>query len=78
MDAARYARVRELFLAAEELPAAEQEAFLKTQADGDSELFDEVWSLLAEHDAESARREGERAMPVPTPSPSSKSSRRFS
>lgn len=67
MDAARYARVRELFLAAEELSAEEQETFLKIQTDGDPELFVEVKSLLAEHDAVSARLEGERAMPVPTP-----------
>ncbi len=65
MDAARYARVRELFLAAEELPAEQQETFLKIQTDGDPGLFDEVKSLLAEHDADSARMEGERAMPVP-------------
>jgi tRNA A-37 threonylcarbamoyl transferase component Bud32 len=74
MDAARYARVRELFLAAEELSAEEQEAFLKIQTDGDPELFTEVQSLLAEHDAESAKMEGERAMPVPSPPTSTTSS----
>ena len=42
MDAARYSRLRELFLAAEELPPGQQEAFLHVQTAGDSELFEEV------------------------------------
>lgn len=63
MDAARYARVRELFLAAEELPPTEQQGFLRDQTAGDPELFEEVNSLLAEHDPELARREGERVLP---------------
>jgi hypothetical protein len=67
MDAARYARVRELFLAAEELPPNEQEPFLKVQTGDDLELLQEVLSLLAEHDPESAQIEGERAIPVPAP-----------
>ncbi len=67
MDAARYARVRELFLAAEELPPNEQEPFLKVQSGDDLELLQEVLSLLAEHDPESAQIEGERAIPVPAP-----------
>lgn len=67
MDAARYARVRELFLAAEELPTSEQETFLRVQSGEDTELLQEVLSLLAEHDPDSARNEGERAMPVPAP-----------
>ena len=67
MDAARYARLRELFLAAEELPPKEQETFLKVQSGDDIELFEEVLSLLAEHDPESAQIEGERAIPVPAP-----------
>ena len=71
MDAARYARVRELFLAAEEMSPQEQEAFLKIQTAGDPELFDEVRSLLEEHDADSARLEGERAIPAPAPPTSS-------
>lgn len=67
MDAARYARVRELFLAAEELPPQEQETFLKVQAGKDVELLEEVLSLLAEHDPQSAQLEGERALAVPAP-----------
>ncbi len=74
MDAARYARVRELFLAAEELPAEQQDAFLKVQAGADSELLDEVRSLLTEHDPDSARIEGERAVPVAPPTSISSSS----
>jgi len=67
MDAARYARVRELFLAAEELPPSEQESFLRDQTENDRELFEEVSSLLAEHDAELARSEGEQATPLLPP-----------
>ena len=67
MDAERYARVRELFLAAEELPAEQQEPFLQLQADGDEQLLSDVMSLLAEHDPESARLEGERTIPLQTP-----------
>jgi hypothetical protein len=80
MDAARYARVRELFLAADELPPQQQETFLKVQTAGDAELLEEVLSLLVEHDPESARIEGERATPVPPPSSagSSSASRRVS
>ncbi|MFK8111676.1 MAG: serine/threonine protein kinase [Rubripirellula sp.] len=62
--------MRELFLAAEELPPKEQDAFLKLQTGDDSELLAEVRSLLDEHDAEFAQLEGERAMPVPTPTTS--------
>ena len=76
MDAARYERVRELFLAAEELPSNQQEAFLKLQAGKDTELFQEVFSLLEEHDAEFAKLEGERAVPVPAP-PMSQSTTAF-
>ncbi|MEM1070833.1 MAG: cache domain-containing protein, partial [Planctomycetota bacterium] len=65
MDAARYARVRDLFLAAEELPVAEQATFLRDQTGDDTELLQEVLSLLGEHDAESARLEGERHIPLP-------------
>ncbi|MCG8652596.1 MAG: cache domain-containing protein, partial [Pirellulales bacterium] len=65
MDAAHYARVRELFLAAVELPPQEQAAFLRIQAEGDPELYQEILSLLAEHDPESARLEGERATAMP-------------
>ena len=58
MDAARYGRIRELFLAAEELPLDQQRDFLRSQTEHDESLFEEVVSLLREHDPESARREG--------------------
>lgn len=67
MDASRYARIRDLFLEAEELPASQHAAFLESQAGGDQELIGEVLSLLAEHDSDSARLEGERATPVQAP-----------
>lgn len=67
MDAARYARVRELFLAAEELPADQQDAFLSDQAGDDPHLIQEVKSLLAEHDPESAQKEGATAKPPGPP-----------
>jgi eukaryotic-like serine/threonine-protein kinase len=70
MDAARYERVRELFLAAEELSPQEQDAFLRIQVGNDMELLAEVRSLLDEHDAEFAQLEGQRALPVPTPTSS--------
>lgn len=73
MDAARYARVRDLFLAAEDLDPSEQEAFVKEQAGDDAGLVAEVLSLLAEHDPESARIEGEKALLVPTPASTSPS-----
>lgn len=64
MDAARYARVRDLFLAVDELPKDEQSAYLEKEAGDDQELLNEVLSLLDEHDPESARIEGESAKPV--------------
>lgn len=67
MDAARYARVRELFLAADELSPQDQEGFLLAQTDADVELIEEVRSLLREHDPESAKREGDRPLPVSYP-----------
>jgi len=67
MDAARYARIRELFLAAEELPRETHAGFLRSQAGDDPQLISEVLSLLAEHDAELARLEGERASVAPYP-----------
>ena len=69
MDAARYARIRELFLASEELPPEKQESFLREQTGDDKQLFSEVLSLLAEHDSELAQLEGERAKPVQYPIP---------
>lgn len=77
MDAARYARVRELFLAAEELPVDQQEGFLKVQTGNDAALYDDVVSLLAEHDADCARMEGQNAVPViPPPGVQAPSNRR--
>ncbi|KAA1257711.1 Serine/threonine-protein kinase PknB [Rubripirellula obstinata] len=67
MDAARYNRIRELFLAVEELPPGQQEAFLQVQTAGDVELLEEVVSLLAEHDPQAAQVEGECAQPVNVP-----------
>ena len=67
MDAARYARVRELFLEADELAPSERQAFLESQVGDDKELLAEVLSLLDEHDADSARLEGEMATPVQPP-----------
>lgn len=64
MDKVRYAKVRDLFLEAEDLPRDEQAAFVDGKCDGDRELADEVMSLLAEHDAGSAQREGERQVDV--------------
>ena len=64
MDSSRYERIRELFLAAEELLPGDQEAFLRQQANGDADLFAEVASLLAEHDPAAAQAEGECAHPI--------------
>ena len=68
MDAERYARVRELFLAVEELPSDQQYAFLQANCDGDAELLGEVASLLEEHDPESAITEGDSAKQPAFPS----------
>ena len=59
MDAARYARVRELFLAADEMSPEDQRSFLRSQTQEDNELYQEVWSLLGEHNPEAAKREGD-------------------
>ena len=68
MDAERYARVRELFLAVEELPADQQREFLNAQCGDDHDLQQEVLSLLSEHDVENARLEGESAKKPAIPS----------
>src|SRR4051812_12872492 len=47
MDAARWARVKELFAAAMERPIADRTAYVSTQSADDAELRDEVMSLLA-------------------------------
>lgn len=67
MDAARYARIRELFLAAEELPRDDQLAFLRSETREDEELFAEVSSLLREHDPALAKREGDSPSRVQLP-----------
>ncbi|MEO1619214.1 MAG: hypothetical protein AAFV88_25420, partial [Planctomycetota bacterium] len=61
MNADRYAKIRELFLAADELPRGQQESFLQEQCGEDQELYEEVRSLLGEHDEVSARIEGDSA-----------------
>ncbi|MEM6470863.1 MAG: protein kinase [Planctomycetota bacterium] len=74
MDAERYARVRELFLAADELPEEERDSYLAAQCEGDPALLEEIRSLLGEHDEHSARIEGESAkQPVIPASPNSSS-----
>jgi hypothetical protein len=44
MNAERYARVRELFLAVDDLPRSQQQEFLVSQCGQDQELIDEVLS----------------------------------
>ena len=49
MDAERWKRVDELLQAALQVPAERQEEFLRQQCGGDSELMEEVRSLLTSH-----------------------------
>src|ERR1700690_3821853 len=49
MDAERWKRVDELLQAALQVPAERQEEFLRQQCGGDSELLEEVRSLLTSH-----------------------------
>ena len=49
MDAERWKRVDELLQAALQVPAGRQEEFLRQQCGGDSELLEEVRSLLTSH-----------------------------
>jgi eukaryotic-like serine/threonine-protein kinase len=49
MDAERWKRVDDLLQAALQVPAERQEEFLRQQCGGDSELLDEVRSLLTSH-----------------------------
>ncbi|MDA8743961.1 serine/threonine protein kinase [Rubripirellula amarantea] len=67
MDSTRYNRVRDLFLAADELPPGEQEEFLRRETADDVSLLEEVVSLLAEHDPAAAKLEGDCAQPVAMP-----------
>ncbi|MEL6104795.1 MAG: protein kinase [Planctomycetota bacterium] len=68
MDSERYGRIRELFLAVEELPQEQQLEFLASRAGGDDDLVAEVLSLLREHDDDFARREGDSAKKPAIPS----------
>ena len=49
MDAERWKRVDELLQAALQVPAEQQEEFLRQQCGGDAELLEEVRSLLTSH-----------------------------
>ena len=49
MDAERWKRVDELLQAALQVPAERQEEFMRQQCGGDSELLEEVRSLLTSH-----------------------------
>jgi eukaryotic-like serine/threonine-protein kinase len=49
MDAERWKRVEDLLQAALQVPAEQQEGFLRQQCGGDSELLEEVRSLLTSH-----------------------------
>ena len=48
----QYARVKEVFLQAVEIPPADQEAFLREQCGNDEQLLHEVATLLEHHDPE--------------------------
>ncbi|WP_149497267.1 serine/threonine protein kinase [Roseiconus lacunae] len=67
MDAERYAKVRSLFLAVEELSSDQQQDYLADRCGDDRELIEEVLSLLDEHDSESALVEGNAAKPPTLP-----------
>ena len=58
MDNDRYERVRELFFEVDDLPPERRDAVLAERCGDDLALIDEVRSLLGEHDADAARREG--------------------
>jgi hypothetical protein len=49
MDAERWKRVDDLLQAALQVPGERQEEFLRQQCGGDSELLEEVRSLLTSH-----------------------------
>lgn len=74
MDSERYGRIRELFLAVEELPHDQQAEFLAAQAGDDPELIEEVLSLLREHDTDFAQLEGDSAKKPAIPSTAAPSS----
>src|SRR3954454_11282621 len=46
MNASDFERAREIFLRARQLPVHEREAYLREACAGDTQLFDEVTSLL--------------------------------
>jgi eukaryotic-like serine/threonine-protein kinase len=60
MDANRYAKIRDLFFEAEEVPRSEVLEFLRQKAGDDQSLIDEVLSLLSEHDPSLAKQEGDQ------------------
>ena len=60
MDPARYAKVRDLFFAVDDLPSGEVAAFLANHCDGDQALAAEVMALLRQHDSAAAAIEGQR------------------
>src|ERR1700723_920771 len=49
MDAERWKRIDDLLQAALQVPAGQQEEFLRQQCGSDSELLEEVGSLLTSH-----------------------------
>jgi hypothetical protein len=49
MDAERWKRVDDLLQAALQVPAGQQEEFLRRQCGGDADLIEEVRSLLTSH-----------------------------
>ncbi len=61
MDAQRYSQIRDLFLAADDLPPDERDSFVRAQAGDDDDLIRQVLALLGEHNAEAAKIEGERS-----------------
>lgn len=64
----RYARIKDLFLAALDVPAAERDAFVEARTPGDPDLRAEVQSLLA-HEGAPILREPEPAPEPPRPDP---------
>ena len=65
MNPDRYSQIRDLFLAAEEVEPSKQREFVRQESGDDDELYNEVISLLGEHDPTSARVEGEAVLPIP-------------
>ncbi|MCA9099090.1 MAG: hypothetical protein KDA36_11910 [Planctomycetaceae bacterium] len=71
MDAAGHQKLKDLFAQARSLPASEREEFVRTACGGDTELADELTSLL-EHDSPetllaNSRTAGNTTTPVRRP-----------